>query len=286
MKAGLSFWLFRVLLILLSIYTGVAAASDQLTLGIHPYKSPTKLLKAYTPLAEYLTEKVGVPVQITISKDYQTHIDSIGSNRLDIAYMGPASYIKLVDHYGKKPILACQAVHGKPTFQGKIITRKESTLNSLGQMKGKAFAFGDPNSTMSHLVPRYMLWKAGISADELGRYKFLGSHDNVALAVLAGDYDAGAVKESVFYKYEERGLKAIADTPALYEHIFVTSNKLDPATIQKLRDAFLTLDKDSNGSMIMNSIKPGITSMYPARDKDYDELREILRTLKQIGVIE
>ena len=131
MRAKLSFTFPAVLLIVGISCSSSILASDHLVLGIHPYKSPTKLIKAYTPLAEYLSRKVGIPVKITISKDYQTHIDAIGSDKLDIAYMGPASYIKLVDQYGNKPLLACQAINGKPTFQGKIITRKESNLNSL-----------------------------------------------------------------------------------------------------------------------------------------------------------
>lgn len=286
MKTGLLFGFTAALLILVSVCGSSALAGDRLVLGIHPYKSPAKLIKAYTPLAEYLSRKIGVPVQITIAKNYQAHIDAIGSDRLDIAYMGPASYVKLVDRYGKKPLLVRQAIHGKPTFQGKIITRKESPLRSLSQLKGRSFAFGDPNSTMSHLIPRYMLWKAGVSANKLKRYKFLGSHDNVALAVLAGDYDAGAVKEAVFYKYEGRGLKVLKSTPVFSEHVFVTSKILDPETVEKLRKAFLALDKDPIGQQIMSSIKPGITAMHPVEDKNYNNLREILRTLKRIGVMQ
>ncbi len=286
MKTRLSFRFIGTLLILASICSSSALASDRLVLGVHPYKSPAKLIKAYTPLAEYLSRKVGIPVQISISKDYKAHIDAIGTDKIDIAYMGPASYIKLVDRYGNKPLLACQAIHGRPTFQGKIIVRKESTLRTLSQLKGGSFAFGDSSSTMSHLVPRYMLWKAGVSADKLNRYKYLGSHDNVALAVLSGDYDAGAVKEAVFYKYEGRGLRVLMSTPPLSEHVFVASKRLDPVTVQKLRKAFLSLDKDPNGSQIMGSIKPGMTAMHPVKDKNYNNLREILRSLKRIGVVQ
>ena len=286
MKTELPCRFCAALLILMSICNGSALASNHLVLGIHPYKSPAKLIKAYTPLAEYLSKMIGIPVQISISKDYQTHIDAIGSDKLDIAYMGPASYVQLVDQYGKRPLLVRQAIHGKPTFQGKIIARKDSDLHSLNQLKGKSFAFGDPDSTMSHLVPRYMLWKEGVNANQLERYKFLGSHDNVALAVLSGEYDAGAVKEAVFHKYEKRGLKVLETTPALSEHVFVASKKLDPATAQKLREAFLSLNKDPNGQQIMNSIKPGITAMHPVEDKSYNNLREILLTLKRIGAME
>lgn len=261
-------------------------ARDHLTLGIHPYKSPTKLINAYKPLADYLSEKIGLPVKIVISKDYKSHIYAVGEDKYDLAYMGPASYVRLVDQFGKKPLIACQEVNGKPTFQGKIIVRKDSDLESLKQLKGKNFAFGDPASTMSHLVPRYMLYRAGIRTDNLGHYKFLGSHDNVALSVLAGDYDAGAVKEAVFFKYEARGLRVLETTPELTEHNFVASSTLESVIVEKLRQAFYALAKNPEGKTILTSIKPGITAMRPVKDEDYENLREILRGLKSIGALQ
>lgn len=68
-------------------------------------------------------------------------------------------------------------------------------------------AFGDPESTMSHLVPRFMLWRVGVTGEVLADYQFLSNHTNVALGVLVGDFDAGAVKEEVFYEFEPKGLK-------------------------------------------------------------------------------
>ncbi|MFQ5643033.1 MAG: phosphate/phosphite/phosphonate ABC transporter substrate-binding protein [Thiogranum sp.] len=273
------------LLVFSLLLVNSAAAQEALLLGIHPYKSASKLIAAYTPLADYLAEKLRIPVEVRISRDYQAHIELIGADRLDIAYMGPASYITLVKHYGNKPLLARQAIHGKPEFRGVIIAPATSPLASLDQLRGKRFAFGDPNSTMSHLVPRYMLWKAGVDADDLGEYRFLGSHDNVALAVLAGDFDAGAVKEAVFQKYAERGLRALAVTPALSEHLFVTSSRLAPQRVEQLRNALLELNRTDNGRHIMNSIKPGITAMLPVQDSDYDNLRDIMEALRKLGIV-
>lgn len=273
-------------LLLIAVLTQPVRAQDQLVLGIHPYKTSEKLIKAYLPLARYLTRKVDIPVVLKISADYQTHIDAVGRDQLDIAYVGPSSYVKLYDRYGEKPLLARQAVHGKPTFQGKIVVTENSPIRKLAQLKGKRFAFGDPNSTMSHLVPRYVLQSAGITKKDLKRIGFLGSHDNVALAVLAGDFDAGAVKEAVFYKYETKGLRALATTPALSEHLFVTSNKLDPGLIDRLRDAMLTLHRDPEGKQVLVSIKKGITAMVPVENSDYDNLREILGSLKKSGVLQ
>ena len=280
------FTLIAVTLLTINIANPSFAVSSTryLILEIHPYKSPSKLIKAYSPLANYLSQAIGRIVEVRIAKNYQSHIDAIGNNKVDIAFMGPASYVKLVDQYQQKPILACLVIHGKKTFQGKIITRIDSGINSLSQLKGKRFAFGDKESTMSHLVPRFLLYQAGIDVRQLKKFAFLGSHDNVALAVLAGDYDAGAVKEEVFYKYQQRGLKSIKDTPKLTEHVFVTRSDLDPNLIKQLKAALLHAQDAPNAKSMLTSIKKGLTGFADVKDSDYDTLRHILSRLKTLGV--
>lgn len=275
-------YLSRILLgIYLILTSSLVQAAEILTLGIHPYKSSTKLINAYTPLAEYLSSELGVEVKIQIAPDYDTHVKRIGKDEVDIAYMGPASYVAMVDQYGKKPIIARQFVNGIPTFQGKIISRRDSKFNMLSDLNGARFAFGDQRSTMSHLVPRYMLIEGKVKLDS---FKFLGSHDNVALGVLSGDYDAGAVKEAVFYKYRKKGLKTIATTPALSEHLFVSSSTMNKDLYQAICQAFYKIDKVPQGKFIMTSIKKGISSFGPASDQDYDNLRIILDELKRNGL--
>lgn len=260
------------------------ADSKPLVLGVHPYKTPSKLIKAFSPLAEYISRKINRPVEIHISKDYQTHIENIGTRKINIAFLGPASYIKLVKKYGKKPILARLEIAGKPTFAGKIIVRNDSPFRSLTDLKNKNFAFGDPNSTMSHLVPRYMLQDAGINVEKDLKYKFLGSHDNVALGVLTGNYDAGAVKEAVYYKYRKRGLRALATTPELSEHLFVTCGQVPAQMHTQIATALFELDNSMAGRKILKAIKTNMTAMRAAKDSDYDNLRHILDSLSSQGI--
>ena len=274
-----------VLLLISSLsFTCTANAEKTLIFAVHPYLPATELVKRYTPLTDYLSRKINQPVRIQISKDYQDHIDKIGKDEVDIAYMGPASYVKVIATYGKKPILARLEINGKPAFQGIIITRKESSLNSLTDLAGMRFAFGDPNSTMSHLVPRFMLWKEGVGIDRLSDHAFLENHHNVALGVLSGDYDAGAVKEAVFYKYEKRGLKALMKTPEISEHLFIAGTSLSPPKVKVFRQALYDLKEDERGRNIMSAIKTSMTGMVPAHDDDYNNLRTILHTLEKIGV--
>lgn len=274
-----------IALIIILCLSGNLHAKEPLILGIHPYLLATEILERFLPLAGYLEKKLERKVEIRVSRNYEEHIEKTGNNKLDIAYMGPASYVSLVERYGKRPVLARLEVKGKPTFQGMIITAKGSSIKGLADLAGKRFAFGDPNSTMSHLVPRYMLNEAGIDVGMLKKYSFMSNHNNVALGVLMGDFDAGAVKEEIYYKYEARGLRVLALTPPISEHIFIASKSLSPETISRVKMIFYNLNQTKEGRNILISIKESVTGLVPAHDKDYDNLRNIIKKLAAKGVI-
>ena len=61
-----------------SVLGFVGAAHADLVLGVHPFKPATKLSEAFTPLTNYLGEKLRTPVSLRIAKDYQAHIDAAG----------------------------------------------------------------------------------------------------------------------------------------------------------------------------------------------------------------
>lgn len=66
----------------------VTQAQDSLTLEIHPYLAATELIDRFTHLANYLTQKTGRPVTVTIAGDYQEHIDQIGNDMEKRGHMG------------------------------------------------------------------------------------------------------------------------------------------------------------------------------------------------------
>lgn len=263
-------------------FAGLAHA--QLVLGVHPFKPSTKLIEAFTPLTDYLSEKLGQPVSLRIAKDYEEQVDAIGQGEIDIAYLGPSLYVKLHEKYGDQALLARQQVGISPVFHGKIFVRTDSPVKTLNELAGKRFAFGEPHSTMSHLIPRYMLWQAGVTADQFASYKFVGDHVNVALGVLVGDFDAGAVKEDVFFSYKNRGLREIATSTPISDHVFVASRKLQEAQVRRLRGILLRMNQDPKGLAALQSFTKGVTALVPVQDRDYDSLRTVLKKMNEIGV--
>ncbi|OGW33877.1 MAG: hypothetical protein A2010_16525 [Nitrospirae bacterium GWD2_57_9] len=262
----------------------VLAQQQPLKLGVHPYLASSELVRRFTPLAEYLSAVLKRPVILELSNSYNTHIQKIGNDMVHIAFMGPASYVIMTDQFGRKPILAALESNGKSTFRGVIVTKRDSTITSLRQLKGKKFAFADRDSTMGHLVPRHMLLQRGVDLKDFATSMNLANHDNIALAVLAGDFDAGAVKEEIFLKYRPEGLRAVAFTPDIADHLFVASSLLPRQTVQAIRSALLDLNHHPDGRRIMHLLRADISALMRADDGSYDNLREIIRDLKRAGV--
>lgn len=249
-------------------------------LGVHPYLPAREVVERFTPLADYLRRELGRAVEVRVGRDYDEHIRAIAADGIDIAYLGPAAYVKLVATYGRRPLLARIEVDGKPELRGVIVTAARSDVRTLADLKGRRFAYGDPDSTMSHRVPQYMLIMAGVPERALAEHRFLGAHKNVVLAVMAGDFDAGAVKYEVYEEFASRGLRRLATSPPVSEHVFVARAKLPPAEIARLRHALLTLKDRPDGPAILHSIHKGMTALVPVSDADYDTLRAILRTVE------
>lgn len=280
--------LYGFLILVLGILLNLSHAGGQperpILLAVHPYLPYQELQRRYRPLADYLSEVLGRSVVVRVGRDYGEHIAHIGKGQVDIAYMGPATYVRMVEKYGKKPLLARLEVNGKPVFHGFLVTNSTSGVTDIQSLRGKRFAFGDPASTMSHLVPRHMLLEAGLDVDDLEDYQYLSSHNNVALAVLSEAFDAGAVKEEVMQAYKDQGLIPFAKSAPFSEHLFLARADATEEFLETVKDALLHLSDSPKGREILRSIKGTATGLAPVEDSDYDNLRAVLLQLHEHGL--
>ncbi len=268
----------KILVVLLLSCLALFAQQRALTLGFMPYLSSSALLQKYTPLAEYLSKELGRDVKIVIAKDYESHIVNSGKDRLDISFLGGSPYVLITDKYGPKPLLVRYEFKGKPTFRSVIITAQRSPLTSLKELRGKRFAFGNTNSTLSTQVPLFMLLQAGVELKDLKAYLHMRNHENVVYGTLFGDFDAGAVAEEVFLEKRSEGLKALAYSPRLSTHLFTTASTMPKPLRQKIRRALLKLDDPK----VLQAISANLTGFVPVKDSYYDYHRAMLQTVLPI----
>lgn len=274
---GLFSWIISACLLV----SPVSAKTGELILGIHPYLPALELEKRFSPLADYLSKNLGTRVTIKVSPSYIEHIQRVARGEVDIAYLGPVPLVRAYKINPDLKLLARLEVDGKPVFSGKIVTHDNSGIDNLQQLKSKKFAFGSKSSTMSHLVPRYELIQAGVF-EQLAGFKHLKGHKSVAIAVMLGKYDAGAVKEEVFNLYKDQGMKLIHTTQPISEHVFVASEQLPEAKIKLIRESLLSIKQAESGLGVIQSIKPDVTNLVPVNFSDYNNLKVLLDELGDI----
>lgn len=253
--------------------------TSPLVLGVHPYLSPGVVKQRFQKLADYLEDKTGHSVAVKVGQDYAQHIRAIGQNELDIAYLGPVSYVEMTDQYGVKPILGCLEHGSSKRLSGVLVVHQNSDIARLEDLAGKAFAFGDPHSTMSSRVPRAFLAAHGINESDLGSVKHYPGHTNVSLAVLTGQADAGAVKSEVYARYAKRGLVKLADLPSVPEHLFVLRSNMPSPLQYRLTEVMRNLQGDAEGLQAIQAIHSKATGIAEIEDGDYDPLRSLLSSI-------
>jgi phosphate/phosphite/phosphonate ABC transporter binding protein len=257
-------------------------SADLVRLGIIPLESPAVMFKKFSPLGDYLAGKLGRPVDLKVAVDFQSAVEDVGQGVTQLCFMTPSTYIEAREKFGVK-VLVKALRDGKPFQHSVIVARADSGIDSLEEIKGRSFAFGDPHSTSSHIVPRAMLLSAGVDVKDLSYYNYLGHHDDVAKAVLNGEFDAGGVMESTATKFRDMGLKLIRYSEDIAEFNICVSGSLDPKVVNDVRAALVGIDDRSpEGSAILKSINSHYTGFVDASDEDYNNVKVMM---SNIGLI-
>ncbi|MEK7826455.1 MAG: phosphate/phosphite/phosphonate ABC transporter substrate-binding protein, partial [Thermodesulfobacteriota bacterium] len=177
--------------------------------GVIPRDNPRIMYEKYQPLLDYLATKTPYKYELVLKKNYEETVNSLGSGETSVALLGPLTYLEARAKYGAVSILKSRGVDGTTSYRSVIITKKDSPVRTLAELKGKSVAFASSKSTSGNLIPRYLLAGAGIHLNELGSYTNFDYHDSVVKAVLKGQYTAGAVRDSVARKYIKLGIAVI-----------------------------------------------------------------------------
>lgn len=205
--------------------TPAQARPDRLTIGLLPGESAPTVMRLNEPLRAYLETRLGLPVTLVVGASYAATGEALRFGRLDIAYLGPVTYILQSRRAKLEPFARPTHAGVGPTFQAVVIVPADSPAKVLADLKGKEVAFGDPASTSGTWVPRYMLVEAGLVSGRDYTLRVLGAHDAVALAIANRKADAGGLSKPIFerlireQKLEATAVRVLADSPPIPEYM-------------------------------------------------------------------
>jgi phosphonate transport system substrate-binding protein len=172
-------------------------AITEFRIGILGGENAQDRMNAYSCLQDYTTEALGVETKLFAPADYNGVIQGLLGGTIDMAWLGASGYAAtfLQDPEAVEPVLVKVNLDGTIGYHSIGFARVDSGIEALEDVKGKAFGFGDPNSTSGYLIPSIEIPKmTGAtmeSGDYFGEVKFTGGHEQTIIAVANGDIDAG-----------------------------------------------------------------------------------------------
>ena len=145
----------------------------------------------YKPLAEYLAKQLKRPVQLRTVGSWEGLAKSLANGETDLALMGPWGYV-LANHEAGAEVVSTILYDGKPEYFAIMVTHPKSGINTVADLKGKTFAFGDKGSTSGYLIPRHYFMTQGIDPERYFSKVLYTKHQAIETQVTQGVLDAGA----------------------------------------------------------------------------------------------
>jgi len=168
-------------------------------------------------------------------------------------------------------LVAMESKKGSKRFKGVIVVHTDSEIQSLDQLAGLSFAFGNELSTIGRYLAQSHLLEAGISGSDLQEFAYLGRHDLVGEAVGAGRFSAGALKESTYRKLVAKGVPIRALMS--FENVtkpWLASANVAPSVAAAMRRVMLSSEHEE---IVRQIAKNGFLE---GSDADYDFVRRAM----------
>ena len=221
----------------------------------------------------------------------------VGRGKIDISFANPFAYVRMrqlfqADAFAKALEYPPGVRNGQDgarsapeaSFRGQIIVRSDNTgIRTLEDCRGKRWIAVDPSSAGGYLYPLGLFHQHGIAPGDFSEIAFApgpgGKQEKVIMAVLAGKYDFGSIREGalgvITGSADIHDITVLADTPYYPGWVFSARKGLDPGVVAKIRAALLALDPSNpDDRRILDHAE--FAGIVPATDKDFEEVRELV----------
>ena len=259
---------------------------EAITYAYLPQYSHTISFERHRALLEYLRTVTGLPLRQIFPDTFEEHIKMVERGEIDISYSNPFVYIRLA-RAGATAFARSVEPSGKPDFRGQVICRSDNpTIRNISDCKGKRWIAVDPGSAGGYLFPLGLFYDHGIRLRDFSEVDFApgpgGKQEKVVLAVHAGAYDIGTIRKGtldvVARKIHLGDIRVLAETRAYPGWVYAARQGLDPDIVKAVAKAMFALDGgDPEHAAILKAA--GMRGIIPARDLDYDPVRELARKL-------
>lgn len=271
--------LLVALFVALMAFAMVGCSSDEpkveetkvLNVQFVPTNNDGSLEAKAKPFADYLSEKLGMEVNVTLATDYSTIVEAMASGKVDLGIMPPAAYVQARNQGAAEALLTSalgdyDQETGLPipdsmtgTFKGEVLVRADSGIEEFADLAGKKIATLNPSSASGYIYPIAELKELGIDPAVDCTLVTVNDIPSEMTAVLEGQVDACFVFEGarvVFGGKFENDI--MSDLKVLYltkgdipNDAIAVQPSMDPELKEAIKEVFLNMKDDEAGAEAM-----------------------------------
>jgi phosphonate transport system substrate-binding protein len=258
-----------------------AANNHSITIGLLPEMNVFKQRQRFKPLATYLSNKLGIQVELTILSRYGNIIQRMQEQQVDAAFLGSFTGAMAISQLDVEPLARPINMDGTSTYFGHIFVRKDSSIKKVADMQGKSLALVERATTAGYVFP--IAWLKGNGVDNIetyfSGYHFYGSHDAAIDAVLKGLADVGAAKNTIYDRVRvanpriDQELDILASSPRVPSNGLCVRPELDEQYKIKLKELLLNLHHNPQGVQVLEKL--GAKRFVETSREDYRPVQDM-----------
>jgi phosphonate transport system substrate-binding protein len=234
-------------------------------------------------VADLLHEKTDLYFDTMVATEYAGVIEALRSDppAAHIASLATFAYVMAAD-MGVAEAELVSVRFGNPFYNGQIIARADSGIQSLTDLSGKTFARPDPLSTSGWIIPMITLKAAGVDPDRDMKVVDAGSHDAVVAAVYNGEVDGGACYVDARTRIEDEHPDVMEKVAVIEVSVPIPNDgvQFHPSVSEEMRDqivtALLEIAATEEGKEALNTAYQW-ADLEEHDDTFYDPFRQVLQ---------
>ena len=246
--------------------------------GVHPLHNPQRLQEVFGPLMNYLSNHIsGAQFKLEASRNYAAYDKKLYAHKFDFALPNPFQTINAVDKRYK--------VFGKMSddenFRGIILVRKDSGIEKVTDLIGKAVSYPAPTALAATMMPQYFLQTHGVDVMTELDNRYVGSQESSIMNVYLKNTVAGSTWPPPWKALSkerpelERELKIIWQTPNLPNNGLVVLPKVPKAILTQVSRLMFDLHNTQEGKVILATMH--LSGFEKADNNTYQPVRNFVK---------
>lgn len=232
---------------------------------------------------KYLEAHLHRNVVFVQRRSYHELIELFEQDKLEGGWVCSAPYVR---HQSVQRLLAIPVWQGEPLYQSYLIVpKRDIATRSMADLRGKTFAYSDPDSNSGYYVPQGDIVRLGADPKTFfSKTLFTYSHRKSVEAVAAALVD-GARVDGYIYDQLKKFYPGLIEQTRLVDKSekfgfppMVARATLPEAEFKLLRDTLLNMTNDEEGRALLSAM--GLDKFIAGDDHLFDGVAALIRSVE------